>query len=272
MGIADPLQPSDRPQQPLGVAALWLCSIIRPTVGLLIPDRRNRGRTAPRAVNPHKHAARRDEFIEAGQRLIQTRGYEQFSIEDLLAEVGASKGAFYHYFGSKTALLEAIVDRFVEVALTQVATIIDDQSLNAIDKFHTYFATIARLKGEQKELLVALMRIWYSDDNAVVRAKLRQEQVRQVTQHIAAIIRQGVSEGVFTLVDPDSMARVVLSLILDTGDEAGELFMKRQAGEVDLDTVRRRFQTYQVALERVLGVPPGTFHLIDEVTLRTWFE
>src|SRR5512132_2140303 len=105
----------------------------------------------PRTVNPRPHALRRDEFIDAGQRLIQTRGFDQFSVEDLLAEVGASKGAFYHYFGSKTALLEAIVDRFVEVALAQVARIVDDGSLNAIDKFHTYFATIARLKGEQKE-------------------------------------------------------------------------------------------------------------------------
>jgi AcrR family transcriptional regulator len=223
-------------------------------------------------VNPQTHGLRRDEFIDAGQRLIQTRGYEQFSIDELLAEVGASKGAFYHYFGSKIALLEAIVDRFVEVALGQVERIVTDDSLNALDKFHAYFSTIARLKGEQKEFLVALMRVWYSDDNALVRAKLRQEQVRRVTQHIAVIVRQGVGEGVFTLADPDAMARVVLSLILDTGDEAGELFVQRRAGEVDLDTVRRRFQTYQTALERVLGVPPGTLHLIDEVTLHTWFE
>jgi AcrR family transcriptional regulator len=225
----------------------------------------------PRTVNPLKHTARRDEFIDAGQRLIQTRGYEQFSVEDLLAEVGASKGAFYHYFGSKTALLEAIVDRFVEMALAQVERIVDDPSLNAVDKFHAYFSTIARLKGEQKEFLVALMRVWFSDDNVLVREKLRREQVRQVATHIAAIIRQGVGEGAFMLADPEGMARVVLSLILDTGDEAGELFMKRQAGEVDLDTVRRRLQTYQVALERVLGVTPGTVHLLDEQTLQTWF-
>jgi len=225
----------------------------------------------PRTVNPATHASRREEFIEAGQRLIQTRGYDQFSIEELLTEVGASKGAFYHYFDSKTALLEAIVDRFVELALPVIGKIVDDGSLKALDKFHAYFSTVARLKGEQKELLVPLLRVWYSDDNALVRAKLRGEQVRLVTQHIAAIVRQGVAEGAFSLADPEAMARVVLSLILDTGDEAGELFMKRQAGEVDLDTVRRRLQTYQVALERVLGVPLGTLQLMDEVTLQTWF-
>jgi hypothetical protein len=115
------------------------------------------------------------------------------------------------------------------------------------------------------------MKVWYSDDNAIVREKLRHEQIHRVTPHIAAIIRQGVSEGTFALADPDQMARVVLALILDTGDEAGELFVARQAGQIDYDTVLRRFETYQLALERLLGVSPGTLQVIDPEMLRLWF-
>jgi len=251
---------------------------------------------APRTVNPQTHALRRDEFVDAGQRLIQTRGYEQFSIDDLLSEVGASKGAFYHYFDSKPALLEAIVARKEDLSLLMTlemgkplaesaaeityaaeffrwfAEVVADPDLSAIDKLHRYFATIASFKAGQKEFLVALMRVWYSDDNAIVRQKLRRESVRLVTPHLAAIIRQGVAEGVFTLADPEHLARVILALILDTGDEAGELYLARQAGEIDLEHVRQRFATYSTALERLLGVQPGTLHLIDDATLSTWFD
>ena len=246
--------------------------ILRPTVGLLTrtPSARD-NETAPRAVNPHKHAARRDEFIEAGQRLIQTRGYEQFSIEDLLAEVGASKGAFYHYFDSKQALLQAIVDRLIELVLPPLTRVVEDEHLTAVDKFRTYFRTVASLKAERADFLLQLMRVWYSDDNAIVREKLRRQQIARIAPHIAAIVRQGVSEGSFALTDPDSMARVILALVLDTGDEAGELFMKRQAGELDIDTVRRRFNTYQIALERLLGVNPGELSLMDEGMIEMWF-
>lgn len=226
---------------------------------------------APRAVNPHKHAARRDEFIDAGQRLIQTRGYEQFSIEDLLAEVGSSKGAFYHYFESKLALLAAIVDRIARSGVDAVSGVVSDESLSAIAKLERYFATIAALKSEQRDFLLALMRVWYSDDNAIVREKLRRQTFRLVTPHIAAIVRQGVSETVFTLADPDEMARVVLSLILDMGDEAGTLYVARQGGTVGIDEVRKRFTTYQAALERVLGVRQGSLHLFDEKMIQAWF-
>ena len=172
---------------------------------------------APRAVNPHKHAARRDEFIDAGQLLIQSKGYEQFSIDDVLAETGASKGAFYHYFGSKQALLEAVVDRMVEGGVAVVGDVVARPDLTAIEKLHAYFSTLAGYKAERKEFVLRLIEVWYSDDNAIVREKFRKEAVRLVTPQFAAIIRQGVAEGVFTLTQPEQMARVVLSLMLDTG-------------------------------------------------------
>lgn len=227
---------------------------------------------SPRTVNPAAHASRRDEFIDAGQHLIQTRGYEQFSVEEVLAEVGASKGAFYHYFDSKQALLHAIVDRMVQNGVAVVAAVVADTRLSAIDKLHAYFGAIASFKAEQKELLLAVIPIWYSDDNAIVREKLRRETVRLVTPHFATIIRQGIGEGAFTLTDPDQMARVVLSLVLDMGDEAGQLFFARQANEIGLDDVGRRFDAYSAALERILGLPAGATSFMDESTLHTWFD
>ncbi|HEY5489059.1 MAG TPA: hypothetical protein VIK00_04400 [Candidatus Limnocylindrales bacterium] len=153
----------------------------------------------------------------------------------------------------------------------RVESVVDDTSLSAIDKFRGYFHMIAEFKAEQREFLLQLMRVWFSDDNAIVREKLRHEQIHRVTPHIAAIIRQGVGEGTFALADPEQMARVVLALILDTGDEAGELFVGRQAGTIDFQTVQRRFDTYQTALERLLGVAPGELELIDAGMLQLWF-
>ncbi len=44
------------------------------------------------------HLARRSEILDVAQRLIATKGYEQMTIADIQAELGISKGAFYHYF------------------------------------------------------------------------------------------------------------------------------------------------------------------------------
>ena len=89
-----------------------------------------------RTLDPESHVVRRDAFLDVAQRLIQTKGYDAFSIQDVLDEVGASKGAFYHYFGSKGDLLEAMVERMadgVEASWEEVLTRADLSALGRLE-------------------------------------------------------------------------------------------------------------------------------------------
>ena len=56
-------------------------------------------------------AVRRNEILDAAQRLVYRKGYEQMTIQDILDDLHLSKGAFYHYFDSKQSLLEALIER-----------------------------------------------------------------------------------------------------------------------------------------------------------------
>jgi AcrR family transcriptional regulator len=78
-----------------------------------------------RTVDQAVYAIRRDAFVDAATGLIREKGYEQMSIQDVLDALDASRGAFYHYFGSKEDLLEAVVDRIAESAIASVEPILD---------------------------------------------------------------------------------------------------------------------------------------------------
>ena len=54
--------------------------------------------------------ATREQLIEIATRLFATRGYEDTSIEAVLAAAGVSRGALYHHFAGKDALFGAVVD------------------------------------------------------------------------------------------------------------------------------------------------------------------
>src|SRR5665647_2543286 len=60
-----------------------------------------------------EHAVRRGEILDVAQRLVYSKGYEQMTVQDILDGLQISKGAFYHYFGSKPALLEALIERML---------------------------------------------------------------------------------------------------------------------------------------------------------------
>jgi AcrR family transcriptional regulator len=224
-----------------------------------------------RTLNLEVHTVRRDAFIDVAQRLMQSKGWEQTSVQDVLDALEASRGAFYHYFDSKQALLEAVIERMVEQALAAVEPIVDDPELEAIEKLQGVFSTIGRWKTARKRLVLSLLTVWMSDDNAIVREKLRRTLVHRMEPTLAPIIRQGVEEGVFRTASPDQTAHVFVTLLLGLQDVATEVFLDRQAGRIEMADVERTFAGYAEAFERVLGAPAGSINLIDRTVLRAWF-
>ena len=238
-----------------------------------IIDRLSVGYTAgvARTLNLAVHTVRREAFVEAAQRLMQSRGYQQMSIQDVLDELQASRGAFYHYFDSKQALLEAVIDRMVDAALAVVAPIVADQQLPAIAKLDRVFSGIGRWKTERKSLVLALLTVWMSDDNAIVREKLRRNMVRRLVPTLSPIVQQGIDEGTFHADSAEATARVLVMLLQGFQDVATELFLARQAGEVDAAGVEQTFTEYAAAFDRILGAPAGAVNLIDRAALNEWF-
>ena len=136
-----------------------------------------------RTLDEAAHAHRRDEFVDATQRLMQTRGFDDLSLQEVLDELGASKGAFYHYFDSKAALLEAVVDRIVEGALGSVEPMLADPNVPAAQKLTELFTGITSWKNARRDILLSLMQAWTSDENAVVREKFRRRATARMTRH-----------------------------------------------------------------------------------------
>ncbi len=97
------------------------------------------------------HAVRRNEILDVAGRLIYTKGYEQMTIQDILDGLQISKGAFYHYFDSKQALLEAIIERMQQEVEQILLPIVQDQELSALEKLDRFFATASSWKTARKD-------------------------------------------------------------------------------------------------------------------------
>ena len=225
----------------------------------------------PRTLNPAVHTVRRDAFVEAAQHLIQTRGYAQMSIQDVLDALEASRGAFYHYFDSKQALLEAVIDRMVDAGLEAVEPIVSDPKLTALQKFQGVFAGIQQFKAARRPLVLAVLEVWISDDNAVVREKFRHTAVRRLAPVLTSIVEQGNAEGVFKTGAADATARVLVALMQSFSDEATVLYLARQANTVTFEEVQRAVAANSDACERILGLSAGTLTLIDGPGLHFWY-
>jgi AcrR family transcriptional regulator len=224
-----------------------------------------------RTLNPAVYTVKREAFVDAGLRLMQVRGYEQMSIQDVLDEVEASRGAFYHYFDSKQALLGAMVDRIADQALATLAPVVDDARLPAPAKLERFFDGLGRWKTDRKALMLEFVKVWASDDMAIVREKVRHTVEDRIAPILARLVAQGVAEKTFVVESPEETARILMMLMLGFQDRATRLFLARQANTISYATVEKTFASFTRAFERILGAPAGSIRVADDAIMREWF-
>lgn len=226
-----------------------------------------------RTVNPQAVAQKRNEILDATQRLLFTKGYEQMSIQDILDDVRISSGAFHHYFDSRRALLQAFIERMMQEVEKPLLPIVRDPHLSATQKLQGFLDTIDRLRSDHKADVVKLLRVWYSDDNAVVRLHVDEAILEQRAPLLSEIVRQGVAEGVFTSAHPDIAGNVLLSLLQGMANTHAKLLLA-----FDQDHDERRCTeaivasraAYMDAIERVLGAPTNSLIRASTQAVSVW--
>ena len=225
-----------------------------------------------RTVDHAARTVRREAFLDAAERLIRTCGYEQMTVQDVLDEVGASKGAFYHYFGSKEALLEAVIERMTDGAMAVIDPIANDPDRPSTAKLQAVFSAGGQWKTDRSDLLLGIIRSWYSDENDLVRLRVARMAAEHLTPTLSAIIRQGVAEGSFSATSPHHTASILTALLLGSGDTFSRLVLDRDDGRIAFEEAERYIDAYDEAIERILGLPEGSFVLIDAQALHVWLD
>ena len=213
---------------------------------------------------------RRNEILDAAERLMVTKGYEQMAIREIVNELQIAKGTVYHYFESKQALLMALVERIGEQAEQLVLPIISDPDMPAQDKLVRFFAVLDQHKRANKDLVFAFLRVWYADENALFRHKLYLARIKRLAPWLSQIIQEGVAEGVFTTPYPDHAARMIISLLEDLGYATVELLLVEEGKPRDIPQIVQIGEATADALERLLGMKLGCLRQSWSEDLSRW--
>jgi TetR/AcrR family transcriptional regulator, transcriptional repressor for nem operon len=62
----------------------------------------------------------RERILQVAERLMTEQGYSATSVDQVIAESGSSKGAFFHHFSSKADLAVRLVERYVTADLAHL--------------------------------------------------------------------------------------------------------------------------------------------------------
>jgi AcrR family transcriptional regulator len=227
-----------------------------------------------RTVKPEEREAKRNQILAATQRLILTKGYERMTIQDIIAELKISSGAFYHYFDSKPAVMDALVERIRDESTAPLQKIVRDSRLSALQKLREFFQTLDQMRATRQTVVIALVQTWYDDSNAIVRQKVEAETTAWRAPLITEIARQGIQEGTFSTPFPEQVGELVLALANAMGVAHTKLMLAFQHNSDEREFIESVLATQAAfldAIERVLGVPK-TLERADVRTVEYWVK
>lgn len=190
---------------------------------------------------------RKKEIVDVAEELFTTKGYSQTTINDILRKIGIAKGTFYYYFKSKEDVMDAIVERFIEIGVNAAEKIAADPTLKAPEKILQIIMAQNPDESGKDRMIEELHQV----NNAEMHQKSLVETIVQLTPILTKVIEQGIREGTFKTPYPKETVEVLLvssSFLFDEGIfqwEPAELMQKAIA--------------FTYILETTLGAEKGSF-------------
>ncbi|MEN1967511.1 TetR/AcrR family transcriptional regulator [Lentibacillus sp. N15] len=137
----------------------------------------------------------KDKIMEQSVLLFEKNGFSHTSIQDIVNELGVTKGTFYYYFSSKEELLMEIQEVYITNLLRRQEQIIENDQLSPKEKL----IDIVNLLVTDITANGASARVYFRE-----LRHLNQENMNKIKQkrtrfrlNLEQIIRVGIEQGEF---------------------------------------------------------------------------
>ncbi|MFF5996043.1 TetR/AcrR family transcriptional regulator [Lysinibacillus sp. KU-BSD001] len=149
-----------------------------------------------------------EQILSISYRLFLKKGYEQTTIQDIINELGMSKGAIYHHFKSKEEILEAIGDKEFEDR-NVFSKIKEAENLNGLQKLKRIFCNeLESIEKQQFDTIASSL-----SDNPKFVSMILNGTMKRGVPLFQELIEEGKKDGSIHVEDSRSASEVILLLI-----------------------------------------------------------
>lgn len=192
---------------------------------------------------------RRREILKVARNLFLTKDYDKTTMVDIMDALEIAKGTIYHYFRSKEALFEAVIEDIAEENIKHMGILVKNSPKNALEKIQ--FLVKAGNISQEKEKIIEQL---HKPANDALHSRLLAATLMKQAPLYAEIIQQGCDEGIFKTEVPLECAEFILSAIQFLTDVGIYPWPE--------EDLKRRIQAFPILIERLLQAPPGSFQFL----------
>lgn len=193
-----------------------------------------------------KKERRKKELIKIAYNLFITKGYENTSVDEIIAKAGIAKGTYYYYFESKEQMLEEVINMMIDEGVERAKKVVNSD-LELEEKL-VYTILALRVTPEEQSVQDTI----HTKENIILHKKINDKIIDVAVPLLSSIVKDAQKEGLFTRND-NIEERVRMTLIL-----SNEMFDHNEINEA-------KISVFIDTLESIYGAKVGSLSFIRKL-------
>ncbi|WP_440896649.1 TetR/AcrR family transcriptional regulator [Amphibacillus sp. Q70] len=150
----------------------------------------------------------KNKIIAAATKLFSEKGYDETTMQDIMLLSGLSKGAIYHYFKSKQAILDDQINRQKELVTNYLKDLKENPTLTAKQKIENIIDHLCL-----NEALLELTGDRWAEKIPFALLDTLRNSLNVLAVYIAEMLRQGNTNQEFNCAYPKEVSEILVLLI-----------------------------------------------------------
>ena len=189
---------------------------------------------------------RKEEILDAAEKLFAAKGFDNTSTGDILDAVGIARGTLYYHFRSKEEILDGVIQRMTDKLVGDAAAIVRKKEFPVLERLTK---AIMALNVESK-IGHEIMEQVHRPQNALMHQKMQATLLTGILPILTELIEEGIQQGIFHTRYPESVVEMTILYANTAFDELNVTELTRQQRE-------RKIAGFIYNLERLMGMPEG---------------
>lgn len=190
---------------------------------------------------------RREEILDAAEKLFAAKGFDNTSTGDILDAVGIARGTLYYHFKSKEDILDGVIGRITNRLMQDAGEIVRKKELPVLERLTK---AILSLNVESK-IGYEIMEQVHRPQNALMHQKMQATLLAGINPILTELVEEGIGQGICHTRYPES---VVEMTILYANVAFDELNVSRLSPEQR----EKKIAGFIYNMERLMGMAEGS--------------
>ena len=190
---------------------------------------------------------RREEILDASEKLFAAKGFDNTTTGDILDAVGIARGTLYYHFKSKEDILDGVIQRITDQLMQDAGEIVRKKELPVLERLTK---AIMSLNVESK-IGHEIMEQVHRPQNALMHQKMQTSLLEGINPILTELVEEGIRQGICHTRYPESVVEMTIIYANNAFDELNVAVLSPEQR-------KQKISGFIYNLERLMGMAEGS--------------